>query len=78
MAEEKELEMTEKDTKKLNSRKFIVFIVGCIFCAAAMIYGFIVRDTEIVKNSLDIFGFNAGFYVAGNSFSKWVHTKEEA
>lgn len=71
-------EKTEENNSKLNSRKFIVFVVGCIFCAASMIYGFIVRDTEIVKTSLDIFGFNAGFYVAGNSFSKWVHTKEEA
>lgn len=77
MKKENEAETTpeEKTTSKMNSRKFIVFIIVCFFCAAAMGYGFFTKETEIVKNSLDIMGFNAGFYVAGNSFSKWARNK---
>lgn len=75
MAEENQ-ETTEKETNKLNSRKFIVFIILTIFCAAAVVFGGIVKDTSLITKALDTMLLNAGFYVGGNCFSKWVNTKE--
>lgn len=75
--EEKTTEEKNTDTKKLNSRKFIVFVIGCVFCVAAMVYGIIKSNTELVNKSLDSFLFISGFYVAGNSFSKWIYSKKE-
>lgn len=78
MKKENEAEITpaeEKTTSKMNSRKFIVFIIVCFFCAAAMGYGIVTKESEIVKTSLETMSFNAGFYVAGNSFSKWARNK---
>lgn len=80
MAEEKEIKETEttENPNKLNSRKFIVFVVGSIFCIASMAYGIVKNETNLINKSLDSFIFVAGFYIAGNSVNKWCNVKKEA
>lgn len=67
---------TEKPSK-LNSRKFLIWIVWGVITLALTVMGFVRDNDALVLKALEYFFYITLFYFGVNVASKGLHTYEE-
>lgn len=69
--------MTEKKKKKLESRKFIVWVTATVFMAGALSFSFVAKNSELALAALPWWGGISMIYIGANAAQKFVPTTPE-
>lgn len=68
----------ETSTKKIDSRKFIVWLIWLLLCIGALIYTFISKQTTLLEKVLEYFFAVSMLYLGVNVGQKAVYAFADA
>lgn len=68
---------TTEQKKKLQSRKFIVWIVASAYEAACLVYAFIAHDAVLAQQFTPYWGGISMLYIGGNVAQKYIEKEKK-
>lgn len=68
---------TTEQKKKLQSRKFIVWIVASAYEAACLVYAFVAHDATLAQQFTPYWGGISMLYIGGNVAQKYIEKEKK-